>query len=78
MPLKNKLIIGFGLSLLFNAKIFSQALPGTLNWYNGVGTGMQTDKAYKLLKSKKTKAVIVAVIDSGLASPLAFFVLTRI
>ena len=65
MPLKNKLIIGFGLSLLFNAKIFSQALPGTLNWYNGVGTGMQTDKAYKLLKSKKPKAVIVAVIDSG-------------
>ena len=65
MPLKNKLIIGFGLSLLLNAKIFSQALPGTLNWYNGVGTGMQTDKAYKLLKSKKPKAVIVAVIDSG-------------
>ena len=65
MPLKNKLIIGFGLSLLLNAKIFSQALPGTLNWYNGVGTGMQTDKAYKLLKSKKPKAFIVAVIDSG-------------
>ena len=65
MSLKNKLIAGFGLSLLFNATIFSQALPGTLNWYNGEGTGMQTDKAYKLLKSKKPKAVIVAVIDSG-------------
>jgi len=65
MPLKNKLIIGFGLSLLLNANFFSQALPGTLNWYNGEGTGMQTDRAYQLLKSKKPKAVIVAVIDSG-------------
>ena len=65
MYLKNKLIAGFGLSLLFNATIFSQALPGTLNWYNGEGTGMQTDKAYQLLKNKKPKAVIVAVIDSG-------------
>ena len=65
MTLKNKLFAGFGLSLLLNANFFSQALPGTLNWYNGEGTGMQTDKAYKLLKSKKPKAVIVAVIDSG-------------
>ena len=65
MHLKNKLIAGFGLSLLFNATTFSQALPGTLNWYNGEGTGMQTDKAYQLLKNKKPKAVIVAVIDSG-------------
>ena len=65
MTLKKKLIACFGLILLFNASIFSQALPGTLNWYNGEGTGMQTDKAYQLLKSKKPKAVIVAVIDSG-------------
>jgi subtilisin family serine protease len=65
MTLKNKLFAGFGLSLLFNATIFSQALPGTLNWYNGEGTGMQTDKAYQLLKNKKPKEVIVAVIDSG-------------
>jgi subtilisin family serine protease len=65
MYLKNKLFAGFGLSLLLNATIFSQALPGTLNWYNGEGTGMQTDKAYQLLKNKKPKAVIVAVIDSG-------------
>ena len=65
MTLKNKLFAGFGLSLLFNASIFSQALPGTLNWYNGEGTGMQTDNAYQLLKNKKPKAVIVAVIDSG-------------
>ena len=65
MLLKNKLFAGVGLSLLFNATIFSQALPGTLNWYNGEGTGMQTDKAYQLLKNKKPKAVIVAVIDSG-------------
>jgi hypothetical protein len=52
MTLKNKLFAGFGLSLLLNATIFSQAIPATLNWYNGEGTGMQTDKAYKLLKSK--------------------------
>jgi subtilisin family serine protease len=65
MTLKNKLFAGFGLSLLLNATIFSQAIPGTLNWYNGEGTGMQTDKAYQLLKNKKPKAVIVAVIDSG-------------
>ena len=65
MSLKNNLFAGFGLSLLLNATIFSQALPGTLNWYNGEGTGMQTDKAYQLLTNKKPKAVIVAVIDSG-------------
>jgi subtilisin family serine protease len=65
MTLKNKLFAGFGLSLLLNATIFSQAIPGTLNWYNGKGTGMKTDKAYQLLKNKKPKAVIVAVIDSG-------------
>ena len=65
MTLKNKLFAGFGLSLLLNANFFSQALPGTLNWYNGKGTGMKTDKAYQLLKNKKPKAVIVAVIDSG-------------
>jgi subtilisin family serine protease len=37
-----------------------------LNWYNGGKYGMSTDKAYdKLLKDKKSEAVVVAVIDSG-------------
>jgi len=49
----------------FNTNIFAQAIPGTLNWYNGGGTGMQTDKAYGLLKKKSSQPVIVAVIDSG-------------
>jgi subtilisin family serine protease len=48
-----------------SSSLFAQALPGTLNWYNGEGTGMFTDKAYGLLKSKKSQTVIVAVIDSG-------------
>ena len=46
--------------------LFAQALPGTLNWYNGDGQGMSTNKAYDLLKKKKSSPVIVAVIDSGL------------
>ena len=37
-----------------------------LNWYNGGGTGMQTEKAYKLLKKRDTKTVVVAIIDSGI------------
>lgn len=37
-----------------------------LNWYNGAGTGMNTEKAYKALKKKTTTTVIVAVIDSGI------------
>ncbi len=36
-----------------------------LNWYNGPA-GMNTEKAYKALKKKSTKTVIVAVIDSGI------------
>ena len=60
----------FKISLLlavfaFNTKIIAQPIPGTLNWYNGEGAGMQTDKAYGLLKKKTSQPVIVAVIDSG-------------
>lgn len=36
-----------------------------LNWYNGKD-GMQTEAAYKLVKDKDGKEVIVAVIDSGM------------
>ena len=35
----------FATALLVSGSIFAQALPGTLNWYNGEGTGMFiTDK----------------------------------
>ncbi len=37
-----------------------------LNWYNGKGPGMETEKAYKKLKKRKSSTVIVAVIDSGI------------
>lgn len=46
--------------------VFGQVDKDILNWYNGTGAGMQTEKAYKKLKDKKTKTVIVAVIDSGI------------
>ena len=65
MKSSSKFISSFSLCIILKASIYSQAIPGTLNWYNGIGTGMQTDKAYQLVKSKKSKPVIVAVIDSG-------------
>jgi subtilisin family serine protease len=37
-----------------------------LNWYNGKKPGMETEKAYKMLKKKKSQTVVVAVIDSGI------------
>ncbi len=40
--------------------------PEILNWYNGNGPGMETEKAYKKLKKKKSETVVVAVIDSGI------------
>jgi subtilisin family serine protease len=54
-------IFAIGLSNL----LYGQVDPKILNWYNGGGTGMQTEKAYKILKDKKSATVIVAVIDSG-------------
>lgn len=56
------LLIVFGFSI---PQLFAQAIPGTLNWYNGDGQGMYTDQAYKMLKNKKSQPVVVAVIDSG-------------
>ena len=65
--MKNRLnsLLILGAFAIASSSLFAQALPGTLNWYNGEGTGMFTDKAYGLLKSKKSQTVIVAVIDSG-------------
>ena len=56
------------LTLLFVAFYtlsFAQPIEGTLNWYNQEDQGMYTEKAYKFLKKKKSQAVIVGVIDSG-------------
>lgn len=46
--------------------VVGQVDKDVLNWYNGTGSGMQTEKAYKSLKKKKSTTVIVAVIDSGI------------
>lgn len=54
------IVLGFSVPHLV-----AQAIPGTLNWYNGEGQGMYTDQAYKMLKKKKSSTVVVAVIDSG-------------
>lgn len=37
-----------------------------LNWYNGGGTGMLTEKAYEKVKGRETSTVVVAIIDSGM------------
>jgi cell wall-associated protease len=64
-----KIIIKLSFSFLaigFSTPFFAQVDKDVLNWYNGTGGGMQTEKAYKKLKKKKTTTVIVAVIDSGI------------
>lgn len=46
-----------------NAQEIDKKIP---NWYNGGKYGMGTDKAYsKVLASKKSTTVVVAIIDSG-------------
>ena len=65
---KQMSVLKKSLSLLFiSFSILSIAQPveGTLNWYNKEDQGMFTEKAYKFLKKKKSKTVIVGVIDSG-------------
>lgn len=53
-------------SLGISNVLFAQNLDkGVLNWYNGKN-GMQTEKAYKMLKKRKTETVVVAIIDSGM------------
>lgn len=65
-----KLTLGFCALVLSGA---SQAQNGedavdkkVLNWYNGGKAGMQTEKAYKKVKSRASKTVVVAIIDSGM------------
>ena len=36
------------------------------NWYNGGGSGMYTEKAYKMVKKRESQTVVVAIIDSGM------------
>ena len=65
---KQMSVLKKSLSVLFiSFSIISIAQPveGTLNWYNKEDQGMFTEKAYKFLKKKKSKTVIVGVIDSG-------------
>ncbi len=46
--------------------IYGQETKEILNWYNGKKPGMETEKAYKMLKKRKSETVVVAVIDSGI------------
>ena len=52
-------------AIAISAIAIAQPVEGTLNWYNQEGQGMFTEKAYKYLKKKESKTVIVGVIDSG-------------
>jgi cell wall-associated protease len=56
------LILGIGISVFSSA----QESKEVLNWYNGKKPGMETEKAYKMLKKRKSSTVVVAVIDSGI------------
>ena len=66
----NKIVIKLSLSLFafgITNLVYSQDVDKkVLNWYNGGGTGMQTEKAYKKVKKRESQTVIVAVIDSGI------------
>lgn len=57
-------LFSMGIMNLFYAQ--EKADPKVLNWYNNGGAGMNTEKAYKALKKRKSTTVIVAVIDSGI------------
>ena len=56
--------------LLFSAmsvSLFAQDVDkDVLNWYNGKRPGMETEKAYKMVKKKESQTVVVAIIDSGI------------
>jgi cell wall-associated protease len=61
--IKNTILVAC--AMIFGLSLNAQVNPKVLNWYNGGGSGMQTDKAYKKLRKRSTETVIVAVIDSG-------------
>jgi subtilisin family serine protease len=65
----NKIVIKLTLSIFafgITNLVYGQVDKKVLNWYNGGGTGMQTEKAYKKLKNRKSSTVVVAIIDSGM------------
>ncbi|MCH2230413.1 MAG: S8 family peptidase [Crocinitomicaceae bacterium] len=66
----NKIVIKLTLSIFafgITNLVYGQDVDKkVLNWYNGSGTGMQTEKAYKKLKKRKSSTVVVAIIDSGM------------
>ncbi|MDB4323959.1 S8 family peptidase [Crocinitomicaceae bacterium] len=65
----NKIVIKLTLSIVafgYSALSYSQVDKKVLNWYNGGNAGMETEKAYKKLKKRKTTSVVVAIIDSGI------------
>ena len=63
----NKTLIFFFTVLFINPAVSQEEKENDdlINWYNTHELGIQTQKAYKKLKRKKSKTVIVAVIDSG-------------
>ena len=63
----NKILIFFFTVLFINPAVSQEEKENDelINWYNNHELGIQTHKAYKKLKRKKSKTVIVAVIDSG-------------
>lgn len=65
----NKIVIKLSLGLFavgMTGLSHGQVDKKVLNWYNGGKAGMQTEKAYKKLKKRKTTTVVVAIIDSGI------------
>lgn len=65
----NKRIISLSvtiITLVLSNLFFAQENKEILNWYNGKCPGMETEKAYKKLKKRKSNTVVVAVIDSGI------------
>ncbi len=64
----NKIVIKLSLSLLavgITGMSYGQVDKKVVNWYNGKA-GMETEAAYKMLKKRETKTVVVAIIDSGI------------
>ena len=54
-------IFAIGITNILSAQVD----PAIVDWYNGKA-GMQTEKAYKMVKKRKSETVVVAVVDSGI------------
>lgn len=60
-----KNLLAVSMIICMSSGAIAQQNPDILNWYNQGKTGMRTEKAYKKLKKRDSKEVVVAVIDSG-------------